>query len=293
MTMQDDTNIESWQEALKAKVKEWALSSQVNADHAVRHGWRVSENVLTGRAILRAPDGKIVLRGPVTDCLIALDKRVADMPPLPARMVIYLHGLGLMRFNNRFSALEDALAEQDIMCSMVRYPSPLGQLSQHAERVAQLISRMGEVKEIALVGHSMGGLVIRKLLEDPLFIEKGPKLKCVVMLGTPNQGAKLADRVTRFKALEKLLGSGVEAVRSDNAQELPIPNVPTLIIAGGTGEEAGYNRLLGADNDWMVRVDETRLEGAQGPILVHNDHFTLTENPEAIRLTADFVRQHL
>ena len=298
MNMQEQTLTERWQAALKARFgternHDWALSPQIYADHAVRHGWRVSENVLTGRAHLQNPKGKRVVWGSVTECLAAMDKQAGHLPPLPSRMVIYLHGLGLMRFNDRFSGLIDALAENDIACSVVRYPSILGSLSDHSLRLAQLITRMGDVKEIGLVGHSMGGLLIRKLLDEPLFIEKGPKLKCVVMLGTPNQGAKLADRVTRLKTLEKMLGRGVEAVRPDHARELPIPKVPTLIIAGSTGKKAGYNPLLGADNDWMVRVDETRLEGAEGPILVRNDHFTLTENPEAIQLTASFVAKHL
>jgi pimeloyl-ACP methyl ester carboxylesterase len=105
-------------------------------------------------------------------------------------LVLVLHG-----FNSspqRFAPLAQALQEQGFVCGTYSYPDDQPIL----ESAAMLAHDLTEIKSrqpgrrVALVAHSMGGLVARAMLEDPEF-DPGNVTK-LIMVAPPNQGSLLA-----------------------------------------------------------------------------------------------------
>ena len=70
---------------------------------------------------------------------------------------------------------------------------------------------------------------------------------------------------------------------------LAVPPCDFGIVAGGRGDEIGYSRLLAGDDDAVVCVEETRLEGARDFLLVPVHHAAMMKHPAVQRATVSFL----
>ncbi len=73
------------------------------------------------------------------------------------------------------------------------------------------------------------------------------------------------------------------------SKHLAIPQFEFGIIAGGTGDGRGYNRLLNGDNDLIVTVEETRLPGAHDFLCVPVMHTFLMDDRRVEEATLRFL----
>ena len=78
--------------------------------------------------------------------------------------------------------------------------------SQLIDRLDEEVGAAGLPDDVTLVGHSMGGLVLRRVLEGGEAAAKAwfPQLRRLITLGTPHKGAPLA--MWRMTGHEKVLG---------------------------------------------------------------------------------------
>ena len=109
----------------------------------------------------------------------------------------------------------------------------------------------------AIVGHSLGNLVAR--LASP---ELPPGLCRFAMLAPPNRPPVMVHTLKDnplFRAFTRDAGRRL----ADEAffASLPVPRVPSLIIAGNAGPRATWLPFAGRPNDAVLRVAETRIEG--------------------------------
>lgn len=111
----------------------------------------------------------------------------------------------------------------------------------------------------AVVGHSLGNIITRKALP------RLPGLRRFCMLAPPNHPPALARALERspvFRALTQ--DAGKKLLDDDNFYAgLPVPTVPTLVIAGDGGPRFARSPWKGAANDGVVSVDECKLDGAE------------------------------
>ena len=107
----------------------------------------------------------------------------------------------------------------------------------------------------AVVGHSLGNIITRQVLPHlPEGFER------FVMLAPPNQGATLA-RLLKDNPLFRAATQDAGRKLSDAEffEALPVPDVPSMIIAGTRGPRASWFPFRGAVNDCIVGLEETRL----------------------------------
>ncbi len=122
-------------------------------------------------------------------------------PQAAPRLVVFMHGLTGDEFCWSWGA-EDSYGERlacDLGCTAIflRYNSGL-HISENGRTVAALLEQLVEawpvdVQQVALVGHSMGGLVARSAAhqaheQDQIWVRH---VRHVVSLGTPHMGAPL------------------------------------------------------------------------------------------------------
>ena len=74
------------------------------------------------------------------------------------------------------------------------YPSTQISIPEAARFLDRLIQSLEGFDEINFVVHSMGGLVVRAYTME----YDDPRIKRMVMLGTPNRGAELADITQQY-----------------------------------------------------------------------------------------------
>ena len=140
------------------------------------------------------------------------------------------------------------------------------------------------------VGHSMGGLLVR------VYIAKfAPKnLGRVVMLGTPNGGSEIADRLKDYAIYRAFFGPAGQQLgtRRDELIEsfLTPVNYPVGIISGNrTVDPISSTLMLPRPNDGRVSVENTKLVGMTDHIVIASSHPWLVRNADAINQTVSFL----
>ncbi|RJP20618.1 MAG: alpha/beta hydrolase [Deltaproteobacteria bacterium] len=138
-----------------------------------------------------------------------------------------------------------------------------------------------EGEAVHLVGHSLGGVVIAKMLLEGEI----PRVGKVAMLGSPMGRCSLAEKLSRAGAGRWLLGkSALEGIvggpqRWSSDREL-------LVVAGDVPIGTGVLFGLEKPHDGVVRVEETRVEGARSAV-VRASHVGLLLSRKVAALICD------
>ena len=259
------------------------------ADVYLLNDWRVQRNVYSGDCrLLDGSDRRYVL-GDEKTCLDAM-KRIREQQNLVADRrpaVLLLHGLG--RTWKSMRPIGRYLESKGYAPYYVAYPSTRRPVAEHAENLRRIVARLDGPEAIHLVGYSLGGLVVRAYLAG----DYDARIKRVILLGTPNQGAHKADLWDGNWAYQKImgpagqeLGTGEEGIVTSLPDTLP---VEFGIIAGGKGDGKGYSFVLTGDDDRTVAVESTRLPGASDFVIVRSIHSFLINRREAHEYIASFL----
>nr|WP_171022259.1 triacylglycerol lipase [Thalassotalea litorea] len=149
---------------------------------------------------------------------------------------------------------------------------------------------------VVMVGHSLGGLVIKDFLEHRKVSEV--KVPLVITLGTPHQGATIAEDLAKLN-IQGMLGSSPQfgLLPSHYEPEWDLPN-KLISIAGNV--KIGARPLLDRvwrdsveESDGTVSVEETRIEGMSEHILVQQTHTSMVYSKDVLRLVDKLSRQAL
>ena len=275
------------------------------------HGWHIQKNVATDS--YRLLDANAVQRayGTFQECKNRLDAiRVEEkIQPMTGTVVIVLHGFGAnaMMTKDLRDYLRDRKTHDHVFC--MSYPSTMQSILDHAKMLDQVVRNLPPtVRRVDFVGHSLGSIVLRRYLSGPLDeqwqvpekrmefrqqFSPDPRIGRFVMLGPPNHGAVLAEKlignspVRRFFSGES--GDELGTQWKEAEKSLGIPCCPFMIVAGGRGNRMGYNLLIPGDNDGIVSTDGTKLEGAEKWMLFNAVHDELLLSPAVFNAVEKFL----
>lgn len=200
------------------------------------------------------------------------------------KVSVLLHGLGRTKISMAF--LGTRLRRRGYRVLNFGYRSRHLTIAQQAERLHQYLSeRVSPQDQLSFVTHSLGSIVMRKFA-----IEHGQHyvLQRAVMLGPPNQGSLLAQRVGRVPILRTIMGPALLELAS-LALEPATDRLEIGVIAGAAGHSRGLGPLVPGDNDGIVTLDETRLEGAKQHITIRGLHSFLMYKSEVIEQVLHFL----
>jgi pimeloyl-ACP methyl ester carboxylesterase len=142
---------------------------------------------------------------------------------------------------------------------------------------------------VHFVCHSMGGLLARVYLAR----YRPQRLGRVVMLGTPNGGSEIADRLKDFTAYRAFFGPAGQQLGTlrDAAIDAILPSVDYSvgIIAGNRSIYPISSFVLPKPHDGRVSVENTGIDGMADHIVVGTSHPWLVRNREAIAQTIAFL----
>ncbi len=270
--------------------------NQLWADELLRYEWRIQRNVVSGHYRLLDGNNLRYAWGTFAQCLAVLDQiqRERNIPSMEGKAVILLHGIGDTRA--RMHGLARYLEQKGgYRVFNMTYPSTRQGIAEHAKGLASVVDHLDGIGEINFVGYSLGNLVIRRYFADQLKRGAGkldPRFKRMVMLGPPNHGSQMATNLGENKLFELLLGRSGQQLGSLWAWEegsLATPPFEFGIVAGGCGDDRGFNPLLPGDNDGVVTVASTRLAGAADFIVVHAVHPLLPGESRVHEITLRFL----
>ena len=268
----------------------WTLGGkQFWTDRFFHRGWRIQENALTGHARLLDPGDVRRCWGGFAACRTVFERIRADrgIEPYDGHLVILVHGLGRSRAS--LGGLERALKAAGYQVAAVSYASTRRSVARNADDLGELIGNLEGVDRISFVTHSLGGLLVRELLSrSDAPWRRRIAVNALVMTAPPNQGSRMADILQYVPPVNLILWHGLFASRTSAVAALPAPDIPFGVIAAGNGG-AGWNPLLEGDDDLLVGVAETRLEGAAGWMRVDGIHAFVMNHPDSIVAIIDFI----
>ncbi len=162
-----------------------------------------------------------------------------------------------------------------------------GALESFPRIIARVRRRLGLAAQrggrYAVVGHSLGGLIVRAALDS--WPADRPLPRLIVMLGTPDRVPRLARRFHRWGPYRLVNGEcGQLLAEPGFFTRLPWPPVPTTVIAGTKSWPRALSAFDGAPNDGVVAVDEARPDSEASLIELPASH-TFMMNNRQVRAT--------
>lgn len=192
-------------------------------------------------------------------------------------LILLVHGLG--RTPLSMFGLAGALRRAGHHTRFFGYSPTFESVPRIVARLARLLRQFAQRgRPVGLVGHSLGGLLLRRALAEV------PELNVrrFVLLGSPSVPARAAQIASRFFPFRWLTrGCGRFLCSSD---AVPVPAVPYTLVAGTAGPTGRWSPFGNEPNDGLVSVAETRIVPADVPVLVPAMHTFLMDYPAVRRV---------
>ncbi|MEO6697662.1 MAG: alpha/beta hydrolase [Gammaproteobacteria bacterium] len=158
-------------------------------------------------------------------------------------------------------------------------------VSENAASLNALLTSLN-APTVHLVGHSLGGLVILRLLQDYPTQQAGR----VVLLGTPYASSYVARTVAGHAATRWLLGKSFDGGLRGNGPQWA-GGRELGVIAGSRSLGLGWLAPgLPRPNDGTVAVMETRVPGASGQIVLPVSHTGMLFSAPVAGAVCDFLQ---
>lgn len=220
---------------------------------------------------------------PVIACVLTMSAQAQDG-------VILLHGL--CRTNASMAKMERSLTAAGYVVVNIDYPSrtaKIDELSDATIGAALKNPALQNCPRIHFVTHSLGGILVRSYFKR----HSEPRLGRVVMLGPPNQGSEVVDKLGSwklFKGLNGPAGSELGTTPKSTPQQLGPVNFDLGIIAGDRSINWINSTLIPGSDDGKVSVERTKIDGMKAHLVIHATHPFLMRNKTAITQTICFLQ---
>lgn len=188
--------------------------------------------------------------------------------------------------------LEASLREQGYLTWNRDYPSTKYDIKTLADMTLPAAVRYGRENgaiKIHFVTHSLGGILVRKYLSE----HDVPDLGRIVMLGPPNKGSEVADKLNSFPPYRWFFGPAGQEIGTDPQSvpnTLPPIHAEVGIIAGSSSFEPWFSALIPGEDDGKVSVEKTKLDEMTDFLVVEYGHTFIMNKPDVIRQVVFFLR---
>jgi pimeloyl-ACP methyl ester carboxylesterase len=214
-----------------------------------------------------------------------------QIPDANGEYVILLHGL--LRTGRSMDRMEKRLTAHGYQVINVSYPSrelPIERLAE--DYLGDVLATCCEPPErtVNFVTHSIGGIVLRYYLKQ----HNLPRLGRVVMLGPPNQGTGLVDRMRDdpfFKALNGPAGLQMGTGADSLPLKLGAVDFELGIIAGTRAINPILASMIPQPNDGVIPVDRMKVEGMDDFITTPSSHTFIMMNKDVIAQVIHFLEK--
>jgi pimeloyl-ACP methyl ester carboxylesterase len=197
--------------------------------------------------------------------------------------VVTVHGLWMRGAS--MAILRKRLTPHGLSVMEFGYPSVTGSLPVNARALAEYVDAIA-CERIHLVGHSLGGVLIRAMLDQYV----PPRLGRIVCLGSPLRGSVTAARLARWPGGSRVIGRCMVELRRRGGFDAWPANVEAGGIAGDL--PLGIGRLFGPfaePNDGTVAVAETKVAGLRDHVVLRVSHMALLWSAQVTEQVEHFL----
>lgn len=204
-------------------------------------------------------------------------------------IVVFVHGMGRSPASGWL--LLHRLRQAGFRTASFGYLVSLESFDAVVARLAAKLRRLLAEGDLVLVGHSLGGVLLRRALS--LLGESEHSVRHLFLLGSPVVPSRLAVRLGRnwlFRVATgdcgRLLGSPARMA------SVPPPRVPTTGIAGTRGLSSGGGPFGSEPNDGVVSLFEVSAPWLQDQVLVAVVHTLLPSSAKVASVILARLLRH-
>jgi len=203
--------------------------------------------------------------------------------------VVLLHGLA--RSSGSLSKMDAALREAGFTTCNIGYPSTKYRIEDLAAQfvvpeIRKCITGKGPV---SFVTHSMGGIIVRQIRRS----EPGIPFGRVVMLGPPNSGSELVDRMRDWSLFRWVNGPAGQQLGTEPGSlpnRLGAATFETGVIAGNKPFLEPFTGYIAGPSDGKVSLASARLAGMKDFLVLPVTHSFMMRDDEVIAQTIGFLK---
>lgn len=203
--------------------------------------------------------------------------------------VLLVHGLAETSW--MMKSLEGSLRREGFETSCLDYPSTSDTVENLSERyLLGALDKLADIETLHIVTHSMGGIMLRYLLEEMQFIN----ISRIVMLAPAHKGSRTITIQMKNPLLKAILGpAGQQSADDKNcfACRLKKPiSKKTGIIAGCVSLDPLGSMVLPWPHDGKTTVEGTKIPGMTDHMVLPTTHDMIMFDPAAIYQTCYFFK---
>lgn len=201
--------------------------------------------------------------------------------------VLFVHGMGRTSLSwlptlARFKA-------KGLRCHTFGYNVTVQDFSSIVRRLVKTLSRLSTQGEYVVVGHSLGGVLLRAALAE--LATATPRPRMLFLLGSPVIPSRLAMRlgsVALFRFVTRDSGRMLGSLQ--HMQAITSPGVPSVAIVGTRGLRGRLSPFGVEDNDGVVAVSETTAGWLDEIIRIPVVHTLLPSSRQAAQIMLDRIK---
>ncbi len=201
--------------------------------------------------------------------------------------VVLLHGLA--RSDGSMSVLAEQLSSAGYLVINQPYASRSKKIEELSlTTLPTAIASCGQSPSVHFVSHSMGGILIRYYLSKNTIQNLGR----VVMLGPPNKGSEVVDKLGSFPGFQFINGPAGMQLGTGSAS---VPNTigpvdfNLGIIAGTKSINFILSTQIPGTDDGKVSVENTKIEGMNDHIIMPVTHTFMMRNSDVIHQVLHYL----
>lgn len=202
--------------------------------------------------------------------------------------VVLLHGL--IRSSASMHKMKVALQEEGYRVVNQNYASTKSSVAVLAQStIADALTHCKNTESVNFVTHSLGGILVRYYNKHNIIENLGR----VVMLGPPNQGSEVVDKLGGWRLFQWLngpAGSELGTAATDMPKSLGDVNFDLGVVAGNYSINLLLSRILPGPDDGKVTVKNTKIGGMNDHIIMPVTHPFIMKNKKVIQQTIFFLK---
>ena len=185
---------------------------------------------------------------------------------------LFVHGMGRSPLSGLPLLLQ--LRRGGLLTSTFGYSVALEAFPEIRERLVARISQLADKGSYVVVGHSLGGVLLRAALSSLPPAVRRPRH--LFLLGSPVQPSRFAQKLGANPVYRGLAGDCGQLLGSTaRMEEIGAMAVPTTAIVGSRGLPWPTDLFAGEANDGVVSVAEASAEWVNDRVLVDCVHTLL------------------
>ena len=180
------------------------------------------------------------------------------------------------------------LKSAGIALSSFAYSAAFQSFASIERRLTERLCEFAQQDDYFLVGHSLGGVLLRAALAK---LPAGtPQPSQLFLLGSPTHSPQLARQLANHWLFKRLTGDCGQQLASEAAMEaIPPPSVPTTAIVGDASLPRWLNQFAGEKNDGIVSFSEVDAVWIDRRVEINQMHTLLPSCQEVAKIIAATV----